>query len=62
METKNQRYENKQKSRGLKKVTLWIPEHSEVELRQTIDFLCSNTDHVPYMARSIKTGKFKKIV
>lgn len=60
--TRNQKYEKKQKDKGLKKVTLWIPDHSEVEIKQMIDFLIDNPDHIPSMARSIKTGRMKKAV
>ncbi|WP_462154550.1 hypothetical protein [Pseudoalteromonas piscicida] len=61
MKTRNQRYEQKQKDRGLNKVTLWVPCQSEVEIRQMIEFLTENPDHIPYMARSLKTGKMRKI-
>jgi len=60
--TRNQKYEKKQRDRGLKKVTLWIPDDSEVEIKQMIDFLIDNPDHIPFMARSVKTGRMKKAV
>ncbi|WP_462163954.1 hypothetical protein [Pseudoalteromonas xiamenensis] len=52
----------KQKNRGLKKVTVWIPETSEVEIKQMIEFLIEHKDHIPYMARSVKTGRLAKVV
>jgi hypothetical protein len=60
--TRNQKYEQKQKSKGFKKITLWIPNDSEIEIKQMIDFLIENPDHIPYMARSVKTGRMKKAV
>ncbi|KTF16887.1 hypothetical protein [Pseudoalteromonas sp. H105] len=60
--TRNQKYEKKQRDRGLKKVTLWIPDDSEVEIKQMIDFLIDNPDHIPFMARSVKTGRMKKAI
>lgn len=60
--TRNQKYEKKQRDRGLKKVTLWIPGDSEVEIKQMIEFLIDNPDHIPFMARSVKTGRMKKAV
>ncbi|WP_462174331.1 hypothetical protein [Pseudoalteromonas xiamenensis] len=62
MTTRNERYEQKQKNRGLKKVTVWIPETSEVEIKQMIEFLIEHKDHIPYMARSVKTGRLAKVV
>ncbi|WP_418609231.1 hypothetical protein ACNSN2_18825 [Pseudoalteromonas sp. US3C1013] len=60
--TRNQKYEQKQKGKGLKKVTLWIPDNSEIEIKQMVDFLIDNPDHIPFMARSITTGRMKKAV
>ena len=60
--TRNQKYEKKQRDRGLKKVTLWIPDDSEVEIKQMIDFLIDNPDHIPFMARRVKNGRMKKAI
>lgn len=60
--TRNQKYEKKQRDRGLKKVTLWIPDDSEVEIKQMIDFLIDNPEHIPFMARNVKTGRMKKAI
>ena len=59
---RNAKYELKQRSNGLKKLTLWVPLESEVEFKQMADFLCSNRDHVPFMARSLLNGKMRKAV
>lgn len=60
--TRNKVYEDKQKSKGLKKITLWVPEDSEVELKQMASFLCDNRDYIPFMARCLTDGKLKKAV
>lgn len=60
--SRNSKYELKQRSKGLKKLTLWVPVDSEVEFKSMADFLCHNRDHVPFMARSVITGKMKKAV
>lgn len=60
--TRNQKYEQKQKGKGLKKVTLWIPDNSEIEIKQMVEFLIDNPYHIPFMARSITTGRMKKAV
>lgn len=60
--TRNSKYELKQRSNGLKKLTLWVPIESEIEFKSMADFLCHNRDFVPFMARSLTTGKMKKAV
>lgn len=58
--TRNQRYERRLKAKGMKKITLWIPEGTEPEFKQMAEFCCENDDHIPFMARSLSTGKLKK--
>jgi len=60
--SRNQKYEKKQKDKGLKKVTMWIPEQAEIEVKQMCEFLCDNPDFIPFMARSLTTGKMKKAI
>lgn len=60
--SRNQKYEKKQKDKGLKKVTMWIPEQAEIEVKQMCEFLCDNPNFIPFMARSLTTGKMKKAV
>lgn len=60
--TRNQKYESKQKNRGLKKVTLWVPHDSEIEIKQMVEFLIDNPNHIPFMARNINTGRMKKAI
>lgn len=60
--SRNKRYEERKKAMGLKKVTLWVPVNSEIEFKQMAEFLCENPDHIPFMARSISTGRMKKAV
>ena len=58
--SKNQKYEAKQKSKGLKKITLWVPEMSETEFKLMANTCCEDKDLIPFMARSLTTGKMKK--
>ena len=60
--TRNQKYEKQRKNKGQKKVTFWIPEQAEIEVKQMCEFLCENPNHIPYMARSLTTGKMKKAI
>ena len=58
--SKNTKYEAKQKAKGLKKVTVWIREASEVELKAIAQFCCENKGYIPFMVRSLTTGKMRK--
>ncbi|TMO75320.1 hypothetical protein [Pseudoalteromonas aurantia] len=60
--SRNTKYEAKRKGKGQKKITVWVPEEAEVEVKQMCDFLCENTSYVPFMARSLVTGKMKKAI
>lgn len=60
--SRNQRYEQGRKQKGEKKLTVWIPEQAEIEVRQMCEFLCENPNHVPFMARDLVTGKMKKAI
>ena len=58
--SRNARYEKKKKAQGLVKLTLWIPESAEVELKQIAEFCCENPEFIPFMVRSTITGKMRK--
>ena len=60
--TKNQRYEAKQKAKGLKKVTLWIPVDAEIELKSMAEYCCENKGSIPFMVRSLTTGRMAKAI
>ena len=58
--SRNSEYEARQKAKGLKKVTVWIPDSSEIELKQVAPFCCDNQEYFPFMVRSSVTGRMKK--
>ncbi|WP_351001069.1 hypothetical protein [Shewanella sp. TB7-MNA-CIBAN-0143] len=58
--SKNKVYEQKKKASGLKKVTVWIPDEAEAELKMVANFCCENRGFIPFMVRSLLTGKMKK--
>ena len=58
--SRNSEYEKRQKVKGLKKVTVWIPQASEVELKSLAQFCCENPEFFPFMVRSSVTGRMKK--
>ena len=59
--SRNSIYELKQKSKGLKKVTLWLPEDSADDFKLMASLCCDNSDLTPSTVRSLKTGRMKGI-
>ncbi len=57
MSSRNQRYEAKQKSLGLVKVTLWVPSSVEPEIKQVASACCENPDLTIASLRSLSTGR-----
>jgi hypothetical protein len=58
--SRNAIYESKMRAQGFKKVTVWVSEESEPEFKLMAKFCCENREHIPFMARSLITGKMKK--
>jgi len=51
-----------EKQKVLEKRTYWVPYNAQVEMAQLVEFLQKNPDHIPYMCRSLKTGRMAKCV
>jgi len=60
--SRNTDYEARQRAKGLVKSTVWIPKHCVVETKQMIDYCTNDRDKIPFMVRSIKTGRMAKAV
>nr|AKM49065.1 FpsC [Expression vector SW2]APZ74272.1 FpsC [Expression_vector_SW4] len=58
--SRNSEYEARQKSKGLRKVTLWVPCHCENEFRLMAQSCCEDKDLIPFMLRSLSTGQMRK--
>ena len=61
MASRNAMYEQNMRNKGLKKITLWIPDGSADDLKLMAAICCENRDLIPSMLRSLKTGKMKGI-
>jgi hypothetical protein len=59
--SRNTLYELKQKSKGLKKVTLCLPEDSADDFKLMASLCCDNNDLTPSTVRSLTTGRMKGI-
>jgi len=59
--SRNSTYELKQRSKGLKKVTLWLPEGSADDFKLMASLCCDDSDLTPSTVRSLKTGRMKGI-
>lgn len=55
--TRNKRYEQKMKAQGLKKVTLWIPEDRESDIKQAASVMCENEKLTIGVLKNIETGR-----
>ncbi|EGR4278574.1 TPA: hypothetical protein AB5H67_001477 [Vibrio cholerae] len=58
IQSRNSRYEEKKKQKGLKKVTLWIPQGMESDFYQLASALADNPSLTIDVLRNIDTGKF----
>lgn len=59
--SRNARYEQTQKDKGLVKVTLWLPEPVAPNFKLAASLCLSNSDLTLTGLRSIKTGRFVSI-
>ncbi|MDC5804757.1 hypothetical protein OPW36_14140 [Vibrio europaeus] len=55
--SRNSEYEQRQKDKGLKKITLWVPEDRDCEVKQAAQMMCDNEDLTINVLRSIASGK-----
>ena len=61
MKSRNATYEQKMRDKGLKKLTLWIPEECAADLKLMASLCCDNKDLIPATVRSLTTGRMKGI-
>ena len=61
MISRNAMYEQNMRDKGLKKVTLWIPEESADDIKLMASICCENRDLIPSALRSLTTGRIKGI-
>jgi len=61
MTSRNATYEQNMRDKGLKKITLWIPNNCADDLKLLASLCCENRDLIPHTVRSLKTGKMKGI-
>jgi len=55
--SRNAKYEQKMKDKGLKKVTLWIPEDRESDIKQAASMMCDNEALTINVLRNMESGK-----
>ena len=49
------------RDKGLKKITLWIPDECADDLKLMASICCDNKDLIPSTVRSLTTGRMKGI-
>lgn len=55
---RNTDYEARQRAKGLKKITLWVPIDREAEVKQLASALIQNSDITIDTLRNTKNGQF----
>ncbi len=60
--SRNQKYEQSLRERGLVKLTIWVPANSVADFKAMAFFCVNNKETVPFMARSLVTGRMAKAV
>ena len=55
--SRNKKYEDKMKSKGFKKVTLWIPQDRESDVKQAASVMCENESLTIGVLKNIETGR-----
>jgi hypothetical protein len=62
MTSRNSAYEQKMRDKGLKKITLWIPEHCSDDLKLMASICCDNQDFIPSTVRSLANNHIPPII
>ncbi|RXJ74330.1 hypothetical protein CS022_04575 [Veronia nyctiphanis] len=57
MTSRNKRYELGQKAKGLKKVTLWVPESRESDIKLAICLMIEDENLTVNVLRNMQTGR-----
>lgn len=55
--SRNKKYEDKMKSQGFKKVTLWVPQNRESDIKQAASVMCEHDDLTVGVLKNIQTGR-----
>lgn len=55
--SRNAQYETRMKEKGLKKITLWVPEDREYDIKQAASLMCSNEDLTINVLKSLESGR-----
>ncbi|WP_064609891.1 hypothetical protein [Photobacterium sp. J15] len=56
--SRNSEYEKRQRDKGLKKVTLWVPEDREADIKQAVTMMVENDSLTLNALRDTRSGKF----
>ncbi|MFA0005855.1 hypothetical protein AB4422_21115 [Vibrio splendidus] len=55
--SRNKKYEDKMKSKGFKKVTLWIPQDIESDVKQAASVMCDYENLTVGVLKDVHTGR-----
>ncbi|MDE1222802.1 hypothetical protein MCT03_00195 [Vibrio aestuarianus] len=55
--SRNSEYEQRQKSKGFKKVTVWLPADRESDIKHAASMMCANDNLTVGVLKDIRTGR-----
>lgn len=55
--TRNAKYEQRMKEKGLKKVTLWVPSDRESDIKQAASVMCDFENLTVGVLKDVNTGR-----
>lgn len=55
--SRNKKYEERMKSKGLKKVTLWLPSDRESDVKQAVSEMCEHENLTVGVLKDMSTGR-----
>ena len=55
--SRNKKYEEKMKSQGFKKVTMWVPADRESDLKQAASEMCEHENLTVGVLKDLNTGR-----
>ncbi|MER2495632.1 hypothetical protein ABS858_06000 [Vibrio neptunius] len=60
--SRNSQYEQRQRDRGLKKITIWVPEDKECDVKEAAQRMCEDRDLTIATLRNLVSGRLASLL
>lgn len=60
--SRNSEYEKRQREKGLKKITLWVPDDKDSDVKHAAQMMCDNPNLTVNVLRNLETGRLVSMV